>query len=204
MAIAIVDYGMGNIKSLVSAFKYLGESDIIVTSSYEELKGASKLILPGVGAYADAMSKIQDSGIDEFLGELILHDQKPVLGICLGMQLLAESSTEGKFTHGLSFIKGALTRLPPDTIKVPHVGFDQVSTNSCLRLYSGFNQKYVDFYFTHSYCMQSDDRINQCYCSYGETFIASFEKGNIAGVQFHPELSQRNGLKLLKNYIEKF
>ena len=204
MTLAIVDYGMGNIKSLVSAFKYLGVSDIIVTSAYEDLKGSSKIVLPGVGAYTDAMSKIKDSQIDKILDELITQDKKPVLGICLGMQLLAESSMEGEYTRGLSFVKGALTKLPDDAIKVPHVGFDQVTINDSLRLYSGFNEKEVDFYFTHSYSLKSDDAINPCHCNYGKKFIASFEINNIAGVQFHPELSQKNGLKLLKNYIEKF
>ena len=204
MTLAIVDYGMGNIKSLASAFKYLGASNIIVTSSHEKLKRASKIILPGVGAYTDAMSKIKDSQIDRILEELITQDKKPVLGICLGMQLLAESSMEGGFTQGLSFVKGALTKLPAAGVKVPHVGFDQVSVDKNLRLYSGFNEGGADFYFTHSYSLQSEDMINPCYCNYGKTFIASFEKENIAGVQFHPELSQKNGLKLLKNYIEKF
>jgi len=204
MTLAIVDYGMGNIKSLVSAFKYLGVSDVIVTSAYEDLKRASKIILPGVGAYTDAMAKIKKSEIDKILEELITQDEKPVLGICLGMQLLAESSMEGEYTRGLSFVKGALTKLPSGAIKVPHVGFDQVSINNGLRLYSGFNEEDVDFYFTHSYSLESDDAINPCHCNYGKKFIASFEKNNIAGVQFHPELSQKNGLKLLKNYIEKF
>ena len=95
MTLAIVDYGMGNIKSLVSAFKYLGVSDIIVTSAYEDLKGSSKIVLPGVGAYTDAMSKIKDSQIDKILDELITQDKKPVLGICLGMQLLTKKSEEG-------------------------------------------------------------------------------------------------------------
>ena len=204
MALAIVDYGMGNIRSLVSAFKYLGVSDIVVTSAYEDLKRASKIVLPGVGAYTDAMAKIKDSQLDKMLEELITQDEKPVLGICLGMQLLTESSTEGQYTQGLSLVRGTLTKLPSDAIKVPHVGFDQVSINNDFRLYSGFNEETADFYFCHSYSLDSADSINPCYCNYGKKFIASFEKDNIAGVQFHPELSQKNGLKLLQNYIEKF
>ena len=204
MILAIVDYGMGNIRSLVSAFKYLGVSDVVVTSDYQELKKASKLILPGVGAYADAMVRIKNSKIEESLEKLVIQDKKPVLGICLGMQLLVDSSEEGTPTKGLGLVKGAITKLPSDEVKVPHVGFDQVAIDSNLRLYSEFSGENVDFYFTHSYSLESDDAINPCRCDYGKNFIASFEKDNIAGVQFHPELSQKNGLKLLKNYIEKF
>lgn len=204
MNLAIVDYGMGNIKSLVSAFKFLGVSDIVVTSDFEKLKTASKLILPGVGAYPDAMSKIKDSKIDAMLKELAVDDKKPVLGICLGMQLLTESSVEAKFTEGLAFVDGKIIKIASDSVKVPHVGFNQVKIDNKLRLYSGFEEEEIDFYFTHSYCFESEALINPCHCNYGQNFIASFEIGNIAGVQFHPELSQTNGLKLLKNYIEKF
>jgi glutamine amidotransferase len=203
MKIVIVDYGMGNIKSLVSTLKYLGVSDVLISSKFEDLQLSTKIILPGVGSFGKAMKQIRDKKLDVYLNELVIENKKPILGICLGMQLMGLSSTEDGFNKGLGFVNSIVSRFDNLKLKIPHVGFNQVKINNNLKLYNGLIES-PDFYFTHSFKMTSDHDINQCYCDYGSDFIASFEVENVAGVQFHPELSQNNGLKLLKNFIEKF
>lgn len=203
MKIAIIDYGMGNIKSIVSALKYLGVTDIVVTSDETLLENADKLILPGVGSFNQAMSNIKEKAIDRCLKSLAVEDKKPILGICLGMQLMGLSSTEDGLTQGLGLVDGLVTKFELEGLRVPHVGFNQVIVNTKSKLYDGIHTG-SDFYFTHSYKMKSSSNINQSECEYGERFVASFEVDNIVGTQFHPELSQTNGLKILKNFIEKF
>jgi len=203
MKIAIIDYGMGNIKSIISALKYLGLTDIIVSHDEDMLKKADKFILPGVGSYKQAMQNIQRMNLEQYLRLIAFEDQKPILGICLGMQLMGKSSNEESFMQGIGLVDGEVTKFNSDKLRVPHVGFNQVIVNSNSKLYDGIKTE-SDFYFTHSYKMTSNTNINQSECEYGERFIASFEIDNIVGVQFHPELSQINGLRLLKNFIEKF
>jgi glutamine amidotransferase len=203
MKIVIVDYGMGNIKSISSTLKYLGVNEVVVSDNYEVLKSSDKIILPGVGSFAKAMHQIKEKKLDVFLEEIVLGDKKPLLGICLGMQLLGLSSTEDGFNKGLGFINGDITKFDDTQLKVPHVGFNQVIPCMGSRLYQDI-EKNPDFYFTHSFRMLSDADINSSKCDYGHKFLASFELGNIAGVQFHPELSQNNGLKLLNNFIQNF
>jgi glutamine amidotransferase len=203
MKIVIVDYGMGNIRSISSTLKYLGIEEVILSSDYEVLKGADKIVLPGVGSFAKAMYQIKEKKLDLFLQEFAVDEKKPLLGICLGMQLLGLSSTEDGSTPGLAFVNGTITKFDDAKLKVPHVGFNQVKASPASRLYCEIPQN-PDFYFTHSYRMLSNDDINQSLCDYEGEFVASFECENIAGVQFHPELSQNNGLKLLRNFIEKF
>lgn len=203
MKIVITDYGMGNIKSIVSALNYLGVQDIVVSSNFDVLKSADKIILPGVGSFGKAMSQIREKNIDKYLTEIVIENNKPLIGICLGMQLLGKSSTENGYNEGLGFINAYCDKFDNSNMKVPHVGFNQVKVDNKLKIYEGFKSE-SDFYFTHSYKMISEHQINQSYCYYDSDFIASFEYKNIAGVQFHPELSQKNGLKLLKNFIDKF
>ena len=203
MKIVIVDYGMGNIKSISSTLKYIGVDEVFLSNDYEMLKTADKIILPGVGSFAKAMRQIKEKKLDQFLQELVIENKKPLLGICLGMQLLGISSTEEGLNAGLAFVNGTVAKFDTNGQKVPHVGFNQVKPLPAARLYHGISGD-PDFYFTHSYRMLSDHTINQSMCEYGGSFVASFEKENIAGTQFHPELSQNNGLKLLRNFIEKF
>lgn len=203
MKVVIVDYGMGNINSLIGALKYIGVNDVEVSHEYVQLKKAQKLILPGVGSFFQAMKTIRDMHLEEYLCEIVMQDKKPILGICLGMQLMGMSSTENGYSNGLGFVNAVVTKLSEQSPKIPHVGFNQVMVNGHCKLYRGF-QGNIDFYFTHSYKMSSEDNINQCFCHYSENFIASFEINHIAGVQFHPELSQYHGLQLLKNFIEQF
>lgn len=203
MKLVIVDYGMGNITSIISALNFLGVDDVIVSNKSDVLNRADKLILPGVGNYATAISKIRKLNLDNHLEELVISKKRPILGICLGMQLLGCSSTESGLNHGLSLVKGVVDKFCNNELKVPHVGFNQVIPTQKSRLYSGIEGN-PDFYFTHSFKMLSDSCIGQSLCTYGESFIASFELENVAGVQFHPELSQKNGLHLIKNFIELF
>ena len=204
MRVVIVDYGMGNIKSIKSALVYLGVSDVLVSDDFEILQSADKLILPGVGSFGKAIELIRNKGIDKFLTEIVISQKRPLFGICLGMQLMGISSTEDGNHEGLGFVNGYVERFDNALVQVPHVGINQVTVNSKLKLYRGFSDGPADFYFTHSYRMKSDMSINQCMCSYQDDFIASFEIDNIAGTQFHPELSQTNGLKLITNFIDKF
>lgn len=203
MNIVIVDYGMGNIKSIVGALKYTGVDNISVSADYEELKKADKLILPGVGAFGQAMDKIKEKNLDQYLQDIVISDKKPILGICLGMQLMGKSSSENGYNDGLGLIDGEVRKFNIKNVRVPHVGFNQVKISIKSRLYDGFSEE-ADFYFTHSFRMTSDKDINQSMCIYENEFIASFEFGNIVGTQFHPELSQHNGLSLFRNFIEKF
>jgi glutamine amidotransferase len=200
MKIVIIDYGMGNIKSIVSSLKYLGVTDIEVSNEESVIKKADKIILPGVGSFSKAMDNIKSFNLDKILKEQVLNEKKPILGICLGMQLLFQSSNEEMLVDGLAFIKGIVRKFNINE-KVPHVGFNQVSICKDSILYNQLNDK-SDFYFTHSFRAQSEFDINQSICNYGEDFIASFEVDNIFGVQYHPELSQTNGLKLLDNFIK--
>lgn len=203
MTLAIVDYGMGNIRSITSTLNYLGVTDIILTSDESELSKSDKILLPGVGSFGKAISQIKEKNLDSILKEMVLGKKKPILGICLGMQLLGNGSSEDGSNNGLSLVNGDVTKFENDSLKVPHVGFNQVRINNKLKLYQGFGEE-ADFYFTHSYRMLSGAQVNQCHCNYGEDFVASFETGNIAGTQYHPELSQQNGLQVLKNFINNF
>lgn len=203
MKIVVVDYGMGNIRSIMSTLKYLGIEEVFLSSDYEVLSNADKIILPGVGAFGKAMRQIKERKLETYLLELAVEKKRPLLGICLGMQLLGRSSTEDGLNEGLGFINGEVLKFDDTQVKIPHVGINQVKINPACKLYEGFTGD-PDFYFTHSYKMTSDHNINQSMCDYGHEFIASFEDHNIAGVQFHPELSQTNGLKLLRNFIDKF
>jgi glutamine amidotransferase len=203
MKIVVVNYGMGNIHSIMSTLNYLGVSEVVLSADFETMRQADKLILPGVGAFGKAMAQIREKKLDKYLDEIVLQGGRPLLGICLGMQLLGRSSTENGVDTGFGYVDGEVLRFDDTAVKVPHVGINQVHVNAACKLYAGLSGT-PDFYFTHSYRMLSKVDINQSMCDYGGSFVASFEKDNIAGVQFHPELSQANGLKLLTNFIDHF
>jgi len=203
MKIAIVDYGMGNIRSISSALKYIGCHDIIVSADEKELTNSDKIILPGVGSFGTAMQLIKEKNLDLILGELVINRKKPVLGICLGMQLLGLSSSEDGFFRGLGFIDGVVEGFNQANVVTPHVGYNQVLIKQPLRLYRDMGD-ILDFYFVHSYKMHCVSNIGQNLCQYDEGFIASFEYENIAGTQFHPELSQIHGLTVMRNFLELF
>ncbi|MGY3685373.1 imidazole glycerol phosphate synthase subunit HisH [Vibrio coralliilyticus] len=203
MKIGIIDYGMGNISSLISALNYLGYDDVEISHDYQVLQKASKLILPGVGNYAEAALQLDKLGLNETLKSLVIEQKKPILGICLGMQILGISSTESGYNDGLCFIDGRVEKFTSKSLKIPHVGYNQIAQPQDSILFAGIDDC-SDFYFTHSFRMMSDSDIRQSICEYGESFVASFEVDNIAGVQFHPELSQNNGLKLINNFLEHY
>jgi len=203
MKLAIVDYGMGNIHSLSSALKFIGVNETILANDHDSLAKADKIILPGVGNFAMAAAKIHELGLDVILNDVVIENKKPILGVCLGMQLLGLSSTESGYNKGLGFIDAVSECFVGKNLKVPHVGCNQVQAHPSSKLLQGLG-KNPDFYFTHSYRMTCTKEIGQSLCSYGSDFVASFEHGHISGVQFHPELSQKNGLRLLKNFIDLF
>ena len=202
MKIVIVDYGMGNIKSLSGALAFLEAKDVSVSNQHSDILSADKLILPGVGSFSKAMVNIKNLKLDECLKQAITIKKTPILGICLGMQLMCESSQEDGTTDGLGFISGKVEQFTNQNIKIPHVGFNQVKFEDS-SLYQGIANM-SDFYFTHSYKMMSQVNNKLAFCEYGSEFIASYEKENIVGVQFHPELSQTNGLKLMANFLKNF
>lgn len=208
MSVSILDYGCGNVYNVKRVLSYIGIDKPKVVTSLDDILHSDKLILPGVGSFAKAVEKINKLDLQKILDEIVLENKKPVLGICLGMQLLCNSSEENSSEenssiNGFGYIDAECKRFNIQELKVPHVGFNQVRVNNNSKLYDGFSEE-NDFYFTHSYRVQSNTSINQSICIYGEEFISSYEVGNIAGTQFHPELSQTNGLKLLKNFLEKF
>ena len=203
MKIGIVDYGMGNIKSLIGALNHLGYNKINYTNNEKELNDSDKLILPGVGAFNNAMREIQKFDLNQKISYLTLEKKKPILGICLGMQLLTNQSTENGLNKGLKLVDANVIRFKNKSQKVPHVGFNQVIKPRKSLLFNGIKDK-PDFYFCHSYHVMTNVNLNQSFCNYGIDFVSSFEYKNFAGVQFHPELSQGNGLKLLQNFLSKF
>jgi glutamine amidotransferase len=199
MKITIVDYGMGNIYSLQSALKFLGY-DSICSNKSEDIINADKIILPGVGSFKIAMDNIIKLKIDKSIKIAVKEHNIPILGICLGMQLLGVSSTEDRFSNGLNLFEGEVTKFTDQSVKIPHVGFNNVYYPDNSTLYKGIKMN-SDFYFVHSYKMKTNKIKGIGYTSNGENFVASFEQGNIFGTQFHPEKSQTNGLLLLKNFI---
>ena len=201
--IGIINYGLGNVGALKNIFFEANIEIKIISNPGEIDNNIDKLILPGVGNYAMAIAKIRKLNLDAQIEELVINQKKPILGICLGMQLLGDSSTESGFNSGLSLVSGTVDKFIESEQKVPHVGYNQVISSKDSRLYAGIEDN-SDFYFTHSFKMLSGSTIGQSFCRYGEDFVASFELDNIAGVQFHPELSQKNGLQLISNFVELF
>lgn len=199
--ITIVDYKMGNITSVRNAFEYLGY-EVEIANEISNIKNAEKLILPGVGSYKMAMENIHTLGIYSVIKEKVIEQKCPILGICLGMQLLAKNSIEDGHTEGFGFLDLNVRKFSEkENISIPHIGFNEVLIeNQASKMFRGINDS-SDFYFVHSYRIVAEE--NE-YVSgitlYGERFISAFEKDNIWGVQFHPEKSQSNGLKLLGNF----
>ena len=195
--IAIVDYGMGNLRSVQKAFEYLG-IDARIGSDRALLADASHIVLPGVGAFADAQEALRRAGLDEELKRQIASG-KPFLGICLGMQLLFDRSFEDGEHNGLSLIPGEAVRFDVKGLKVPHIGWNTVRVVKETPLFKG--AKDLCFYFVHSYHAASvaPDCV-ETVCEYGCEFVSSVNRDNVFGVQFHPEKSGEAGLELLKNF----
>ena len=198
--IAIIDYDAGNIKSVEKALQYLGE-EAVITRDAGEILAADKVILPGVGAFGDAMEKLNRYGLVPIIHEVV-EKGIPFLGICLGLQLMFESSEEAPGVEGLGLLKGKIVRIPEgDGLKVPHMGWNSLSFPKKGRLFAGIPENsYV--YFVHSYYLQAEEDIVTATAEYGVTIHASVEKGNVFACQFHPEKSSHTGLTILKNFVE--
>lgn len=197
---AIIDYDAGNIRSVEKALQALGE-EAVVTRDREIILKADRVILPGVGAFGDAMEKLHRYGLEEVIHEVVAN-KTPFLGICLGLQLMFERSDESKGVEGLGILKGEILRIPDKPgLKIPHIGWNSVSYPNQGRLFKGTPENsYV--YFVHSYYLKAaEENIVTAAAEYGTTIHASVEKGNIFACQFHPEKSSEVGLTILKNFI---
>ncbi len=198
MYIAIIDYKMGNIKSVENSFKKAG-ARIEVTSDPEKIKNASAVILPGVGAYRDAFKNLEEMDLIKPIYESIKN--KPFLGICMGMQLLFEYSLEGGKNKGLGVFKGFVGRIPPG-VKIPHIGWNQIEIKKKSKLLKDIKQG-ENFYFVHSYHVIPEDKsIISSITDHGTSIVASIEQDNVFGFQFHPEKSSTYGQQLIRNFID--
>ena len=199
--IAIIDYDAGNLKSVEKALQYLGE-ECIVTRDKEKLLKADKIILPGVGAFGDAMEKLHKFGLVDVIHKLV-KENKPFLGICLGLQLMFESSEEGPGVKGLGLLPGKIVKFPEkEGFKIPHMGWNSIDVKEGSRLFKGVsNNSYV--YFVHSYYLQAENENDVAATTEYITHVhASVEHDNIFACKFHPEKSGDVGLRILKNFCE--
>ena len=199
--IAIIDYDAGNLRSVEKALISLGE-DVVVSREADVLLAADKVILPGVGAFGDAMNKLKEYGLVEVINKIVAKNI-PLLGICLGLQLMFEESDEAPGVKGLGLLKGKILRIPPkEGLKIPHMGWNSIDIKPQARLFKGIkNNSYV--YFVHSYYLKADEEdIVAASTEYSVHIHASVESGNIFACQFHPEKSGDIGLKILKNFAE--
>lgn len=199
--ITIIDIQIGNIGSVTRALKFL-KCKYIVTDKKEDIENATKLIFPGVGSFAEASRKLDSSGLKEVIQHQVLIKKTPILGICLGMQLFAKEGEEGGKFPGFGFIDAEVKLIEAKkyNLRLPHMGWNNLS-NSNLKLLSGTTEN-TCFYFVHSYEMKLNEQIPHVTTEYGSNVLAMVEKENIFAAQFHPEKSQEQGLKILKNFIE--
>ena len=198
--IAIIDYDAGNIKSVEKALILLGEEPVI-TRDRETILKADKVILPGVGAFGDAMHNLRKYGLDKVIHEVVKR-QIPLLGICLGLQLFFERSDETPGVEGLGVLKGEILRIPEqEGLKIPHMGWNSLKLQNNGRLFQGLEEDpYV--YFVHSYYLKAEDEsIVKATTEYSTLIHASVEQGNVFACQFHPEKSSDTGLRILENFV---
>ncbi|OUP82453.1 imidazole glycerol phosphate synthase subunit HisH [Lachnoclostridium sp. An169] len=199
--IAVIDYDAGNIKSVEKALLLLGQ-EVVITGRAEEILQADKVVLPGVGAFGDAMANLKRTGLDETIRQ-VADKGTPFLGICLGLQLLFERSDEAPGVEGLGILKGEILKIPDQPgLKIPHMGWNSLHLENNGRLFRGIEEgEYV--YFVHSYYLKAaDETIVKASTEYGTHIHASVEKDNIFACQFHPEKSSGAGLRILRNFVE--
>ena len=198
--IAIIDYDAGNLRSVEKALQALGE-ETVITRDRDEILSADRVILPGVGAFGDAMEKLHQYGLVEIIRQVV-QNGTPFLGICLGLQLLFEESEDSQGVPGLGILKGKIRRIPNTPgLKIPHMGWNSLILRPGTRLFSGLGEDpYV--YFVHSYYLEAaDPEIVAASADYGVVIHAAVESGNVFACQFHPEKSSDTGLQILKNFI---
>ncbi len=199
--ISIVDIGSGNISSFQNSYKRMGIPTQVVKTKKQLLK-AKKILLPGVGSYDSFMNKLNLSGLKETLNRQVLENQVPILGICVGMQVLGDLSEEGKLP-GLSYIKGKVLRFSSDNnLPVPAMGWNPIEVQGNYPLFESIDPN-LGYYFLHSYYFTEEEELtSKAISQYGQEFTCAIQKNNIFGVQFHPEKSHQNGAKLLRNFSE--
>lgn len=203
--VAILDYGVGNIASILNMFSKVG-AEAVITADPEVLRSADKILLPGVGHFDYCMQQYAKAPFIEVLEQRVLQDKVPILGVCVGCQMLMEHSEEGK-EKGLGWLKGKVMKFDrskmPDNLKVPHMGWSDVHPVRATKLFQGIDEP--RYYFVHSYHLLCNDPNDvQANADYGYPFTASVERGNILGVQFHPEKSHRFGMKLFENFVNHY
>lgn len=201
--VTIIDYGMGNLKSLYNAFEFI-DAKVTTTNNIDDIYKSEITVLPGVGSYRKAMKEIKDKNIDEAIYRII-EKGNYLLCICLGMQLLGSSSNEEKYTKGLNIVKNKVQKFTTKETKkndIPHVGFNKVNNIGNLKVFNGIENN-SDFYFVHSYRMKPEKlKKNISITNYGSDFLSYFEVNNVLAAQFHPEKSQSNGIRFLTNFLK--
>lgn len=202
--IVIINYGIGNLTSVKNMLKKAGGKDVIISGNRADIERSEKLILPGVGHFDFGMKKLQESELIPIIEKKVITDKIPILGICLGAQLITESSDEGT-EKGLGWVKGRTIKFDssqmPDNFKIPHMGWNYVKSKKDVKIWDNMlvNSR---FYFVHSYHLQMDNQKDEwLMANYGYEFCAAFQKDNIFGCQFHPEKSHKFGLQLMKNFV---
>ena len=196
--IAIIDYGMGNLKSVTNAFQKL-HADAVITRDKKVIEESNAIVLPGVGAFGKCIENLESFGLLDFIRNLIEND-KLYLGICLGMQILFESSEEAPGVKGMGFVKGTVPRFKGD-MKVPHMGWNSIERVKGADVLEGIRDEEF-FYFVHSFYCKPEEDVVATTTSYGIDFTSSIQKRNVFACQFHPEKSQRVGLALLTNFLK--
>jgi glutamine amidotransferase len=200
--IAVVDYGMGNLYSVRNALAMVG-ADVVVTREAAALREAERIVLPGVGAFGECVKNLRASGLVSTLEDEVRNKKKPMLGICVGMQVLADEGHEMGVHSGLGWVPGTVERFDVEKagLNVPHVGWNEVLFTAGCPLFRGVRPG-ATFYFVHSYCfVPRDDSCVAARCEYGGAFTAALQCGNVFATQFHPEKSQQNGLAVLENFL---
>ena len=197
--IAIIDYGAGNLHSVKNALDFLGAQSVI-TGNADEILKADKVILPGVGSFGDALFSLRKNGLDKVVKEVV-KNKTPLLGICLGLQMMFEESEESPGVEGLGIFKGKIVKIPDTGLKIPHMGWNNITlTKDSALLGQKNNSPYV--YFVHSYYLTTPQQdIVSAYTEYGERLAIAVEKDNVFATQFHPEKSGDAGMEILKNFI---
>jgi imidazole glycerol-phosphate synthase subunit HisH len=202
--VTVIDYGIGNVWSVMSALKYLGVKAELV-SDPERIANSSTLILPGVGSFKKGMEALEKNGIDKAILNAVVNNKAKILGICLGMQLMGSYGSEDQGSSGLGLVANRVDRFTAEELnghKIPHVGFHSVEFSEKKGLFRELGDS-SDFYFVHSYRMHVEGMEGRyATCTYGTEFLAAFQVRNICGAQFHPEKSQTNGLLLLRNFLQ--